>query len=62
MNPQIYIKRREHKLKQKDVAKLIGIHQQSYYLKENGKREFTIAEAKRLAKVFNCTLDELFGG
>ena len=40
---------------------MLGIHKQSYYLKENGKREFTISEAKKLAKIFDCTLDELFG-
>lgn len=41
---------------------MLGIHKQSYYLKENGKREFTISEAKKLAKIFDCTLDDLFGG
>lgn len=61
MNAQLYVKRREYKLKQKEVAEMLGIHKQSYYLKENGKREFTISEAKKLAKIFDCTLDELFG-
>jgi len=62
MVTQLYVKRRENRLKQADVAKKIGIHPQSYYMKENGKRDFTMTEAKRLAKIFNCTLDELFGG
>lgn len=56
----LFIKRREHFLKQKDVAKMIGIHPQSYHLKESGKRDFTVSEAIRLTKVFNCTLDDLF--
>ena len=61
LNSQLYIKRKEKRLKQKEVAEMLGIHKQSYYLKENGKREFTISEAKKLAKIFDCTLDELFG-
>ena len=61
MNPQVYIKRRENKLRQVDVAKKLLISKQSYHLKENGKRDFTITEAKRLATIYNCTLDDLFG-
>ena len=60
MNPQLYVKRKENKLRQADVAKKLNISTQSYYLKENGKRDFTITEAKRLAIIFNCTLDDLF--
>ena len=58
---RLYVARREHRLKQKEIAKMIGIHPQSYHLKESGKRQFTIAEGLQLAKVFNCTLDDLFG-
>jgi len=61
LHTQLYVIRRENRLKQKDVAKKIGIHPQSYHLKESGKREFTISEARKLAKLFNCTLDDLFG-
>lgn len=60
MNTQLYICRREHQLKQKDVAKKIGIHPQSYHLKECGKRDFSLTEAKLLTKVFKCTLNDLF--
>lgn len=60
MSSQLYVTRREHQLKQKDVAKIIGIHHQSYHLKESGKREFTITEARRLAILFDCTLNDLF--
>lgn len=60
MNFNLYIKRRESKLKQKDVAEKIGIHPQSYHLKESGKREFTVTEAVKLARVFGCTLNDLF--
>lgn len=61
MNHKLYVMRRENRLKQKDVAKRIGIHPQSYHLKESGKRQFTIEEGLKLARLFDCTLDELFG-
>jgi len=62
MNHNLYIARRENKLYQKDVAKKLNMHPQTYYLKEAGKQDFTITEAKRLSIIFNRTLDELFGG
>lgn len=61
MNEKLYIIRKEHRMKQKDVAEKIGVHPQTYHEKEKGKRDFTIREARMLAKLFNCTLDELFG-
>lgn len=60
MNAQVYVKRRESNLRQADVAKAISMHKQTYYLKETGQREFTVSEAKRLARLYGCTLDELF--
>lgn len=57
----VYIARRENKLKQKDVAKMIGRSEQYYRERENGIREFTIKEGKILADIYNCSLDELFG-
>lgn len=60
MNAQVYVKRRERNLRQEDVAKALNMHKQSYYMKETGQREFTVAEAKLLARYYNCTLDELF--
>ena len=58
---RLYIARRDHKLNQKEVAKKLGISKQSYYKKENGYVEFTIREAKLLTKLFDCSLDDLFG-
>lgn len=60
MYSKLYTFRRENRLKQREVAKRIGIHPQSYHLKESGKREFTISEGKQLARLFNCTLNDLF--
>lgn len=61
MNYQLYIKRRENKLRQCDVAERLRISSQSYYLKENGKSPITIQEGRTLAKLFDCSLDDLFG-
>lgn len=60
MNHQLYIARRERNLYQKDIAKKLGIHPQTYQEKESGKSEFTIREGKQLAKIFNSTLNDLF--
>lgn len=59
-NSQLYITRRENRMKQKDVAKRIGISMQSYHLKESGKREFTLSEAIKLSRMFDKSLDDLF--
>lgn len=61
MNEPLYVARREHKLKQSDLAKKLHISKQTYYRKENGITEFTQKEMLKLAKIFNCTLDDLFG-
>lgn len=60
MNHKLYIARRESRLHQKDVAKMLKINPQTYHLKEAGKSEFTISEALQLSDLFNCTLNDLF--
>lgn len=59
-NIKLYIARRERKVQQKELAQLLHIHWTSYSRKERGVQEFTIAEAKKLAKFFGCTLNDLF--
>lgn len=61
MNYRLLIKRKENKLYQTELAKRLNIHKQTYHLKETGQLEFTVSEAIKLAEVFECTLDELFG-
>jgi|SRR5699024_6337829 len=56
----VYIARKENKLKQEDVAKIIGRSEQYYRQRENGEREFTIKEGKILADFYGCTLNDLF--
>ena len=60
MNFALIYARKKHNLLQRDVAKELGIHHNTYYEKENGKKDFTIREARMLCKLFNCTMDELF--
>lgn len=60
MEYKLLIRRREKGMLQREVAELLGIHPQSYYLKENGKRDFTITEARLLARIFECELSDLF--
>lgn len=60
MHHKLYIARRERKMYQKDVAKKLRIDPQTYHLKECGKSDFTLNEAKKLANIFGCTLNDLF--
>ncbi|OEC03478.1 hypothetical protein GY31_01730 [Lysinibacillus sphaericus] len=59
---KLYVARKENRLKQKDVAKYIGIHVCTYSRKETGEKEFTLSEAFKLAEMFDTTVDKLFGG
>ena len=61
MNHNLYIARRENKLYQKEVAKKIGMHEQTYARKERGELDFTIREGLMLAEIFSCSLNDLFG-
>lgn len=57
----LYVARREKRLKQKDVAKLLHIHAVTYSRKERGELDFTLNEAFILSDYFNIPLDDLFG-
>lgn len=60
MHHKLFIARREARLSQIKVAKMLNISNATYSLKENGKSEFTLSEAKKLAEIFGCTLNDLF--
>ena len=60
MHYKLFIKRKEAKMKQTEVAKALNITNVTYSLKENGKYDFTLAEAVKLTKIFGCTLNDLF--
>ena len=52
--------RAEYGLTQEEVAKKIGISTNSYNRKERGKRKFTLIEAKKLADLFDVSIEDIF--
>ncbi|MEK4128574.1 helix-turn-helix transcriptional regulator [Solibacillus sp. FSL W8-0474] len=61
-NPSnLYVARRERRLKQGDVAKKIMVHSGSYGRKERGEQDFTLNEAFILSDYFNISIEDLFG-
>ena len=46
-------------LTQEEIAKEVGINIKSYNLKENGKREFTLDEAKKISNLLKINLNEV---
>ncbi|NNG67315.1 helix-turn-helix transcriptional regulator [Caldanaerobacter subterraneus] len=61
-NPNLKLKalRLEHNLKQIDMAKLLGISENTYNRKENGITEFTESEIKKICDIFNKKAEEIF--
>ena len=49
-----------HNVSAKEIAESLSITAQSYYFKEKGKTQFTLDEAKKIADIFNSTIDEVF--
>lgn len=49
--------REKHNLKQKDVANILGVSQQTYSNYERGKREIPICYLKTLAEFYHTSLD-----
>lgn len=58
--PMLYIARREKGDTQKEIAKKLSISPQRYQLKESGKANFTLPEAKILSDMYEISIDELF--
>ncbi|WP_247919267.1 helix-turn-helix domain-containing protein [Staphylococcus aureus] len=58
--PMLYIARREKGHSQKFVAKKLNISPQRFSLKELGKANFTLPEAKILSELYGMSIDELF--
>jgi len=50
----------EKGLTQEDMAKRIGISTYSYLMKENGKRDFTLTEMKKICEILDKKLYEIF--
>ena len=60
MHKNLYIARKEQRMTQEKAKKLINIAQRTYQSKEQGRHDFTLKEAQKLAKYFKTTVDELF--
>ncbi|WP_145353509.1 helix-turn-helix transcriptional regulator [Staphylococcus cohnii] len=58
--PMLYIARKEHGHTQKAIAKKLSISPQRYQLKESGKANFTLPEAKILSELYEMQIDDLF--
>ncbi len=54
------VARLKHRESQEDIAKLLGINVNTYSLKEQGKQDFKLKEAKKLADHYGMTVDALF--
>lgn len=51
--------RKEHSLKQIEIAELLGISKTGYASKENGHRKFTIPEAITISKFFDIPVEQI---
>ncbi|WP_234448062.1 helix-turn-helix transcriptional regulator [Virgibacillus salexigens] len=52
--------RKEHKLLQKDMEKILSISKDSYGMKERGQVQFTMDEMFILSRYFGLPLEQIF--
>ena len=62
MRELLIAKRKALGLSQGEMAQRVCISQASYCNYERGKRNPTVKNAKRIAKILGCTVDELLEG
>ncbi len=55
-------RRKDRGLSQAFVAQRIGVSRASYIEIEKGKKELTLSQAKKIAEIFNISMDELITG
>ena len=60
MYPKLIGKRNEKGISQQEMANLLGISKNNYYLKEKGKLDFNLVEVKKILKIFNCEYNDIF--
>lgn len=60
MYPKLIGKRNELRFTQKDMGKFLGISKNNYYLKENGKLDFSLSEVRKILKILNCEYNDIF--
>jgi len=54
--------RNKHKINQDDIASELGISRPTYIQVERGERELTVSEAKKLAGIFDMSLEDFLLG
>ena len=54
--------RKERKITQEQMAKMLGLSRPTYINMENGEREPSVSELERLAAIFGVSASELLGG
>jgi len=59
MFPNIRVEMARHKRKKAEMAAILGISENSFRFKMDGKREFTLNELRVLAEHFGVTIDYL---
>ena len=64
MSQALFIKnlRKKQGYSQEQMAKELGISRPTYIQIENGNRELTVSEAKKLASIFSLTLENFLAG
>ena len=60
MYPKLIGKRHEKGISQQEMANLLGISKNNYFLKEKGKLDFNLAEVKKILEIFNCDYNDIF--
>lgn len=60
MRNSLAAKRREHNLRQDEVARAVGVSRQTIIAIEHGKYDPRLALAFRLASFFSCGIEDLF--
>jgi len=52
--------REKAEISQKEVADFLGVCKETYRKKENGKSEFSLKEAKKIANLFDTKIEKIF--
>lgn len=60
MKNNIRVLRKELRLRQEDVAKMVGVTRQTIIAIENGRYNPTLELAIKLAKLFDTPVEEIF--
>ena len=58
--PNLYIARKKRKDSATKLAETLHITRQAYAKKESGETQFTLKEAREIAKRYDSTIDYLF--